>query len=444
MTCTFTTWRAGAAPTGTWVRPFALATAGPTGAQQARPDGAVHATDPRPRRRHPRRRRRPRRRERHRGHSAHPTIGMSRRHLVAPAPVPAAPCHRANAATRPAPPDPRVRAPPAALAPRPPADGRDAPDPFVLADGDRWALYSTQVGFLNVPVATSPDLATWSAPTDALPELPGWAEWGRTWAPGSWRDPAGSSSTSPPARQRPAGSASAPPPRRRPPARSPARQPSRWCASQSWAGRSTPIRSSTRTGRAYLLWKADGNAVGGASVLFAQRLGPDGLTLAGDAVPLLQNDAAWEAPLIENPALVRLDGRYTAALLGRLVGVGQLRHRLRDLRHPARPVHEGDHRAAAPRQRRQRRGSGRSNGDHRPGGRHVARPPRLGPRGCRLRGRRGAQPSLLTAGVGRRPAGRSTRLTRCRLTALMGQGWDRREDCQTEAQVSSRAEPSNR
>ena len=35
-----------------------------------------------------------------------------------------------------------------------------------------------------------------------------------------------------------------------------------------------------------------------------------GLALVGDAVPLLRNDAAWEAPLIENPALVRLDGRY--------------------------------------------------------------------------------------------------------------------------------------
>ncbi|HEU0172424.1 MAG TPA: hypothetical protein VFR26_13270, partial [Acidimicrobiales bacterium] len=35
---------------------------------------------------------------------------------------------------------------PQPLAPRPPADGRDAPDPFLLEDGDRWVLYSTQVG----------------------------------------------------------------------------------------------------------------------------------------------------------------------------------------------------------------------------------------------------------------------------------------------------------
>jgi Glycosyl hydrolases family 43 len=73
---------------------------------------------------------------------------------------------------------------PRPLAPVPPADGRDAPDPFILADRGRYLLYSTQVGFHNVPVATSPNLRHWSPPSDALPLLPTWAEWGRTWAPG--------------------------------------------------------------------------------------------------------------------------------------------------------------------------------------------------------------------------------------------------------------------
>jgi hypothetical protein len=100
-------------------------------------------------------------------------------HLVAPAPVQAASISQANVApARPAHPDPTPKAPRAALAPQPPADGRDAPDPFVLEDRDRWVLYSTQVGFLNVPVATAPDLATWSPPADALPTLPARAEWG--------------------------------------------------------------------------------------------------------------------------------------------------------------------------------------------------------------------------------------------------------------------------
>jgi beta-xylosidase len=77
--------------------------------------------------------------------------------------------------------------PPERLSPQPPADGRDAPDPTVVRDGERWALFSTQVGYLNVPLALSDDLRQWSQPIDALPELPPWAEWGRTWAPGVLR-----------------------------------------------------------------------------------------------------------------------------------------------------------------------------------------------------------------------------------------------------------------
>lgn len=40
---------------------------------------------------------------------------------------------------------------PERLAPQPPAGCRDAPDPVVVHDGDRWALFSTQAGFLIVP-----------------------------------------------------------------------------------------------------------------------------------------------------------------------------------------------------------------------------------------------------------------------------------------------------
>jgi hypothetical protein len=63
-------------------------------------------------------------------------------------------------------------------------------------------------------------------------------------------------------------------------------------------------------GATYLLWKADGNAIGQRSTLYAQRLVPNGLSLAGQPVPLLRSDAAWEQPLIENPALVAADGSY--------------------------------------------------------------------------------------------------------------------------------------
>jgi hypothetical protein len=58
------------------------------------------------------------------------------------------------------------------------------------------------------------------------------------------------------------------------------------------------------------LWKADGNAIGQPSTLYAQGLAPEGLSLTGQPVPLLRSDAAWEHPLIENPALVAADNSY--------------------------------------------------------------------------------------------------------------------------------------
>ena len=67
-------------------------------------------------------------------------------------------------------------------------------------------------------------------------------------------------------------------------------------------------------GTAYLLWKAD--AIGQTSHLFAQRLRPDGLALAGDPVALLRRDTGWEWPLIENPALFAADGAYLLMYFG--------------------------------------------------------------------------------------------------------------------------------
>jgi beta-xylosidase len=205
---------------------------------------------------------------------------------------------------------------PQPLVPAPPSDGRDAPDPFVLADGDRYVLYSTQVGLHNVPVATSPDLSNWSPPADALPQLPAWAAWGRTWAPGVVRLGnqyllyfAAHDSRS--GRQCIGVAASA-------------------TADGPFAATSTePLVCQTELGgsidphpfvdddgTAYLLWKADGNAVGLASTLFAQTLRPDGLALTGQAAALLSSGAPWEEPLIENPAIVATGQSYTLLYSG--------------------------------------------------------------------------------------------------------------------------------
>jgi beta-xylosidase len=205
---------------------------------------------------------------------------------------------------------------PLPLAPVPPADGRDAPDPFVLADGARYVLYSTQVGFHNVPIATSVDLRHWSPPRDALPSLPGWAEWGRTWAPGvtqlegryvlyfaahhrnSGRQCVGVA-TSATATGAFVSQATEP------------------LVCQTHLGGSIdPHPFIDHDGTALLLWKADGNAIGQPSTLYAQRLTPDGLSLTGQPVPLLRSGAAWEQPLIENPALVPAGHSYVLLYSG--------------------------------------------------------------------------------------------------------------------------------
>jgi beta-xylosidase len=186
----------------------------------------------------------------------------------------------------------------------PGGDGRDAPDPFILQDGSEYALYTTQVGLHSVPVATSRDLFHWSEPRDALPTLPPWAAWGRTWAPAVLRRGdryvlyfAARSAALGIQCIGAAVATSA-----MGPFTSHDEQP--LVCQRELGGSIDPHPYATEDGAAYLLWKSDGNAVGRASTLHAQRLRPDGLALEGTAVDLLDAGAPWEQPLIENPALI--------------------------------------------------------------------------------------------------------------------------------------------
>jgi Glycosyl hydrolases family 43 len=69
-------------------------------------------------------------------------------------------------------------------------------------------------------------------------------------------------------------------------------------------------------GSMFLLWKADGNAIGQPSTLFAQHLARDGLGPTGQPVVLLNSGAAWEEPLIENPALIAAGRSYLLLYTG--------------------------------------------------------------------------------------------------------------------------------
>lgn len=58
-------------------------------------------------------------------------------------------------------------------------------------------------------------------------------------------------------------------------------------------------------GHRYLVWKEDGNSKKRPTPLWAQRLSPTGLALAGTPREIMRNEAPWEAHLIEGPFILR-------------------------------------------------------------------------------------------------------------------------------------------
>lgn len=193
---------------------------------------------------------------------------------------------------------------------RSPAYAGDFPDPFVLpVAGTAWA-YSTGSGTRNLQVMRSSDLVHWSEPADPLPVLPRWAEPGFSWAPGVLaRGPLlimyytaravrlGRQCISVATSLTPAGPFSdvstAP-----------------LVCQLDHGGSIDPFPLVGPDGTAYLLWKSDDNAVGGAPVLWAQRLAADGLSLLGQRVALLRQSQSWEGGVIEGPSMVAAQGRY--------------------------------------------------------------------------------------------------------------------------------------
>ena len=177
----------------------------------------------------------------------------------------------------------------------------DAPDPFVLRVGGSYYAYATNTIFGNVPVLTAGGLFGRAKQTDALPQLPGWSQPGRVWAPSvlavgdrfvlyystrvhgsdhvclsvaSGDDPKGpfvDTSTGPLA-----------------------------CPAGTDAIDPSPFVDTD--GRAYLLWRH-------GSEIVSQPLNADGLSLTGERVALLVPDQAWEGGVVEGPSMVDHEGR---------------------------------------------------------------------------------------------------------------------------------------
>jgi beta-xylosidase len=72
-----------------------------------------------------------------------------------------------------------------------------------------------------------------------------------------------------------------------------------------------PTEFEDPSGNRYLVWKADGNAVGQPTPIYGQALSPNGTSLVGSRVTLITNDpASWEGAVVEGPWVVVRGGTY--------------------------------------------------------------------------------------------------------------------------------------
>jgi hypothetical protein len=188
----------------------------------------------------------------------------------------------------------------------------DFPDPHVLRVGGVYYAYSTNVAGVNVPVMSSTDLVSWTATSEALPPLPAWASPGRTWAPAVLarggiyvlyytvtQTSTGRQCISVATAPSPAG-----------PFRDTSSGP--MVCQLSRGGSIDPYVFTDSNGSSYLLWKSDDNALGRPTSLWGRALASSGVGFAWFSSPvrLLTQTAAWQAPAMEGPAMVRSGSTY--------------------------------------------------------------------------------------------------------------------------------------
>jgi len=191
-----------------------------------------------------------------------------------------------------------------------PAYSGDFPDPAVLVVGTTYWAYATGSAGRNLQVMSSNDLSHWSAPTDPLPTLPTWATAGHTWAPSvviksgifvMWytvRDTAsGRQCISVATSSIPQG-----------PYIDRSRGPT--ICQFSDGGSIDPSVSVDSSGPGYLYWKSDDNAINKPTKLWGQQLSTTATSVVGPPALLMTEDAPWQKPSVEGPAVVVQHGTY--------------------------------------------------------------------------------------------------------------------------------------
>jgi hypothetical protein len=192
--------------------------------------------------------------------------------------------------------------------------GADQPDPFMLQEGGRYYLFTSQDKVpQNVPVRSGTSVGQWGTPTDALPDPPAWAEPGVMWAPDvaqfgnhfllyftSQRKGVSPStmcigdaiSTAV------AGPYIA--------------SPVPFICQQSLGGSIDPRVFDDADGLPYMIWKSDQNAQSNTldTQIYSQPLSADGIHLVGQPTAIFSPDESWQGHIVEAPQLVLARGAY--------------------------------------------------------------------------------------------------------------------------------------
>jgi hypothetical protein len=185
----------------------------------------------------------------------------------------------------------------------------DFADPYVLRVGGMYYGYSTNAGAGDIQVIRSSDLTNWEIVGNGLAGVPSWAAEGSTWAPSvaargggyvvyytvkdRW---SGKQCISRGVAESPAG-----------PFRDDSTGP--LICQADLGGSIDPSPFVDADGRAYLLWKAEGQG-GPPQTIWSQELTADGLGLIGEPHALISADRSFERGVVEAPSMFREGGTY--------------------------------------------------------------------------------------------------------------------------------------
>ena len=185
----------------------------------------------------------------------------------------------------------------------------DFPDPFILRVDKTYYSYATNSGDVNIQLMRSTDLVNWEYIGDALERLPDWSD-GQVWAPSvlprgdkyllfytlNYREN-GLQCVSLAISDKPEG-----------PFKDISSAPFLCQTDLGGSIDASPFVDSD--GKAYLLWKNNGNDFSVRVSIWVQTLSEDGLALTGEPVELIAKDQLWENPLVEGPSMVKDGNRY--------------------------------------------------------------------------------------------------------------------------------------